>query len=602
MTTSDFHRRESSVGRTRVLCLSGCEDILRGGQRSWRIRSATFRLAYLTLAGGMYERWTIQPIARQEDYRRSNWPHSHFGGMALLVFSTRKQRGQRLLCHRVRVFSSFSTMVKVLCYCRRWLAVIGQAGVAGSDGDEWREARFMCFRWIQAHHFEDDVRAVTAGEKLPKRSRLRALHPFIGTGGLLRVGGRLQNAPLTYDEKHLIILPGHCLIMRRLIEQAHRDTLHGGPQLMRSHLGRMFWILRGPLVIPAVYRECVRCARFRATAMEQQIGPLPAVRVTPGRPFQVTGLDYAGPLPILFSKGRKAPSTKGYVAIFICMVVRAVHVEVVSDLTTSAFLPAFSRFCARRGRPAVLYSDNGTTFKGASRELRELFSKSSHLLESASNRLQKRGTVWKFIPPRAPHFGGLWEAAERSFKYHFRRVIGDPRLTFEELSTEAARIEACLNSRPLCPRSSRPEDLEALTPAHFLVGSSLLDYPEPYNEQTLNFTSRWRLLRGMRNLFWSRWRREVLSQMQQRSKWLTARESLQPGDMVLLRDDLCSPSSWPLARVEQVHPGSDGLVRVATIKTASSTFTRPIVKLIKLPTDAQAEEFYCRLNEKEKSE
>ncbi|XP_023314139.1 uncharacterized protein LOC111693556 [Trichogramma pretiosum] len=500
------------------------------------------------------------------------------------------------------VFSSFSKMVKVLCYCRRWLAVVGRAEVAGPDGDEWREAQFMCFRLIQAHHFGDDIKAVTAGEKLPKRSRLRALHPFIGTGGLLRVGGRLQNAPLTYDEKHPIILPGRCLIVRRLIEQAHRDTLHGGPQLMRSHLGRMFWILRGPRVIPAVCGDCVRCARFRATAVEQQMVPLPAVRVTPGRPFQVTGLDYAGPLPILFSKGRKAPSTKGYIAIFICMVVRAVYVEVVSDLTTSQALVGEQdptpespgvELRAESNRRCLLYR-----WPGASRELRELFSKSSPLLERASNRLQKRGIVWTFIPPRAPHFGGLWKAAVRSFKYHFRRVIGDTRLTFEELSTVAARIEACLNLRPLCPRSSRPEDLEA----HFLVGSSLLDYPEPYDDRTLNFTSRWRLLRGMRDLFWSQWRREVLSQMQQRSKWLTARESLRPGDMVLLKDDLCSPSSWPLARVEQVHPGSDGLVRVATIKTASSTFTRPIVKLIKLPTDAQAEEYYCRLNEKKTNE
>ncbi|KAL7291879.1 hypothetical protein TKK_0014437 [Trichogramma kaykai] len=464
----------------------------------------------------MYERWTIQPIARQEDYRRSNWPPSHFGGMALLGFSTRKQRGPASI-----VPSSESAQVMVA----------HQAPPPAVTSCLPNLSVFSSFSTM-AHHFGGDVKAVTAGEKLPKRSRLRALHPFIGTGGLLRVGGRLQNAPLTYDEKHPIILPGHCLIVRRLIEQAHRDTLHGGPQLMRSHLGHMFWILRVPRVIPAVCRDCVRCARFRATAMEQQMGPLPAVRVTPGRPFQVTGLDYAGPLPILFSKGRKAPSTKGYVAIFICMIVRAVHVEVVSDLTTSAFLAAFSRFCARRGRPAVLYSDNGTTFKGASREPHELFSKSSPLLESASNRLQKRGTVWKFIPPRVPHFGGLWEASMQSFKYHFRR----------------------------------------------------------------------RLLRGMRDLFWSRWRREVLLQMQQRSKWLTARESLQSGDMVLLKDDLCSPSSWPLARVEQVHPGSDGLVRVATIKTASSTFTRPIVKLIKLPTDAQAEEFYCRLNEKEKNE
>ncbi|KAL7290021.1 hypothetical protein TKK_0015750 [Trichogramma kaykai] len=104
----------------------------------------------------------------------------------------------------------------------------------------------------------------------------------------------------------------------------------------------------------------------------------------------------------------------------------------------------------------------------------------------------------------------------------------------------------------------------------------------------------------MRDLFWSCWRPEVLTQMQQRSKWLTDQESLKPGDMVLLKDDLCPPSAWPLARVDQVHPGSDGLVRVATIRTADSTFTRPIVELIKLPTDAEAEEYYCHLQEKAK--
>ncbi|CAB0033670.1 unnamed protein product [Trichogramma brassicae] len=500
------------------------------------------------------------------------------------------------------VFSCFNKMVKVLCHCRRWLAVVGRAKVEDDEEDEWREAQFLCLRRVQAHHFKDDLRAVTAGDKLPKKSQLKKLHPFIGYGGLLRVGSRLQHAPLSYDEKFPIILPGRCLIVRRLIELAHEDTLHGGPQLMRSHLGRMFWILHGPRIVHTVYQNCVRCARFRAAALEQLMGPLPAVRVTPGRPFQATRLDYAGPLPVLFSRGRKAPSTKGYIAIVICMVVRAVHVEVVSDLTTGAFLAAFSRFCARRGRPAVLYSDNATTFKGAARELRELFSEGSNLTELARNFMQKRGMVWKFIPPRAPHFGGLWEAAVRSFKHHIRRVIGDARLTFEELSTVAARIETCLNSRPLCSRSSRPEDYEALTPAHFLVGTSLLDYPDPYVSRTLSFTNRWRLLRGMRDMFWSRWRQEVLSQMQQRSKWLTARESLQPGDMVLLRDDLCTPSSWPLARVVQVHPGPDGLVRVATIKTDSSTFTRPIVKLIKLPTDTDAEEYHCRLKEKETKE
>ncbi|CAB0042117.1 unnamed protein product [Trichogramma brassicae] len=413
--------------------------------------------------------------------------------------------------------------------------------------------------------------------------------------GLLRVGGRLHHAQLSYNEKHPVILPGDCMFVRRMIETVHRELLHGGPQLMRSHLSRSVWIARGVHVIRGVCQRCVRCARYKAAAISQQMAPLPAVRVTPGRPFSITGVDYAGPLPVLFSKGKGARATKGYISIFICMVTRAVHVEVVSDLTAAAFLAAFSRFCSRRGLPSVMYSDNGTTFKGASKELMALFKQDSRFRAGVGRALAMRGTRWSFIPPRAPHFGGLWEAAVRSFKHHLKRVIGKSRLTYEELSTLAARIEACLNSRPLCPMSGDPDDLAALTPAHFLTGSSLLDYPEPYNpkEKPMYFTSRWRLLRNMRDMFWTRWRREVLNQLQQRSRWLDSRSNLQEGDMVLIRDELSPPSEWPLGRVTKTHPGSDGLVRVATIRTAQATFTRPVVKLTRLPTDKEAESYYA---------
>ncbi|KAL7290454.1 hypothetical protein TKK_0016142 [Trichogramma kaykai] len=308
-------------------------------------------------------------------------------------------------------------------------------------------------------------------------------------------------------------------MVKRLVRQAHLETLHGGAQLMSSHLARQFWITRGARVIQAVCHGCVKCTRFRAVSLDQQMAPLPSARVTPGRLFAKTGLDYAGPMSILFSRGRGVKTTKGYVAIFVCLVTRAVHIEVVSDLTTRAFLAAYSRFCARRGRPSIVYSDNATTFKGAAVELKSLFEKSSSFSRRIQAQLSKQGTKWSFIPPRAPHFGGLWEAAVRSFKHHFRRVVGETKLTFEELATLAARIEACLNSRPLRPLSSQPEDYAALTPGHFLVGSVLLDYPEPLNEgEILSLTDRWRLLRGLRDSFWRRWRKEVLSQMQQRNK------------------------------------------------------------------------------------
>ncbi|XP_014218126.1 uncharacterized protein LOC106643918 [Copidosoma floridanum] len=175
-------------------------------------------------------------------------------------------------------------------------------------------------------------------------------------------------------------------------------------------------------------------------------------------------MDYAGRTWILFSKGRGAKSTKGYLAIFVCMVTRAVHIEVVSNLTADSFIAAYARFCARRGVCDVLYSDNATNFKGAASELQRMFSRSSNFTVSLIESVATQGTNWSFIPPRAPHFGGLWKVAVRS------------------LSTLCAKIEACLNSRPLCPLSNEVSAELALTPSHFLVGSALLSHPEPYDE------------------------------------------------------------------------------------------------------------------------
>lgn len=300
-------------------------------------------------------------------------------------------------------------------------------------------------------------------------------------------------------------------------------------------------------MVQYVYRKCVVCVRFSGNPVQQQMAPLPACRLTSVRPFAYTGIDFAGPFPLRFSKGRGAKSIKGYIAIFVCLSIKAVHIEVVSDLTTDAFLAAFARFVARRGLCLRMYSDNGTTFKGAAAELRRLFAQSSAEMTKIAGTLSAQGTAWEFIPPRAPHFGGLWEAAVRSFKHHYKRIIGESKLTYEEMATLAAKIEACLNSRPLCPASSVGNDLVALTPGHFLVGTPLMSFPEPSEEIDLTtpLRCRWQMLTRMRNSFWFRWRSEVLHHLQQRSRWLKQRANLAVGDVVLIKDELTPPGRWP---------------------------------------------------------
>ncbi|GFU96474.1 integrase catalytic domain-containing protein [Trichonephila clavipes] len=181
------------------------------------------------------------------------------------------------------------------------------------------------------------------------------------------------------------------------------------------------------------------------------MGDLPTHRVTPSRPFSVCGVDYAGPINILRYRGRGAKTTKGYIALVVCFVTKALHLELVSDLTSEAFIASLKRFCARRGAPKHIYCDNGTTFVGARRKLQEIFKFVSKLNENEHfcYFLSQVNIEWYFSPPVSPHFGGLWEAGVKSIKYHLKRAIGNTNLTFEEFSTLLTQVEAILNSRPL---------------------------------------------------------------------------------------------------------------------------------------------------------
>lgn len=309
---------------------------------------------------------------------------------------------------------------------------------------------------------------------------------------------------------------------------------------------------------------------------------LPPDRISVEPPFAVTRVDFARPLLTKPTIRTRTPTEiKSYVAVFICFSSRAIHLELVSDLTTAAFLAGLKRFISGRGAPTTIYSDNGTNFTGASGELQRQF---CALLndESISTFATERAINWRFNPPSSPHMGGLWEAAVRSMKTHLYRTIGSQLLTFEELSTVLCQIEAVLNSRPIVPLANSASLADAVTPGHFLIGRPLTSIPDEMAEPTkLDYTHRWRLITQLWNSFWLRWSEENLRHLQRRNKWQRSTRSFQINDIVLLRDETTSPLSWPLGRITQVFPGHDGAIRVVDVLTRSGTILRrPVAKLV----------------------
>ncbi|GBM59033.1 hypothetical protein AVEN_7415-1 [Araneus ventricosus] len=302
---------------------------------------------------------------------------------------------------------------------------------------------------------------------------------------------------------------------------------------------------------------------------------LPSVIITPDRPFKRVGVDFCGPFLTKPNVIRSKVKFKSYFALFICMWSKAIHIELVYDLSTAAFLAALRRFLSRRGFPSVIYSDNGTNFKGAVNHLRHLFNiaKGSEIQQfCTSNYIQ-----WHFIPPYSLNHGGLWEASIKLAKHHLIRVCKSTILNFEEMTTLLCQIEACINSRPLTPLSSDPSDISALTPGHFLIGSSLLDLPEPTNAQPkLPLSVRWQTIQYQRKQFWTRWSREYLHHLQHRPKWASPKRDLQVDDLVLVQDPLSSPLHYILGRIVKTFPGQDARTRVVAVRTRDGEITRSI--------------------------
>ena len=489
-------------------------------------------------------------------------------------------------------FSSFSKLIRVIAFCLRFVVHCkGQKENRQNmelSCEELDRATITVIKQIQAETYNVELRDLKNHNKVSHKSKLLSLNPYIDHFGILRVGGRIDKAHLSLEERHPIILPPKHTVTRLIIKQEHFRHLHVGPQALLYNLRLKYWIVNAKREINSVLRNCIVCFKVKPKQSTQLMGQLPEARLIPHRPFSITGVDYAGPVYLKQSVRRNAALVKAYIVLFICFATKAIHLELATKLTTDAFISTLQRFVSRRGICKHLYSDNAKTFLGAKRELEEFVSlhTSKEFKERTLKFLSSQGISWHFTTPYAPHTGGLWEGNIRMMKYHLKRVVGNSYLTYEQFSTVLTQIEAILNSRPLCPMSTDVNDLMPLTPGHSLIGQPLTAIPQPlYTEINTNRLSNYEYLQHLVQNFWSRWKKEYLLQLQQRNKWKFQSRNFEVGQLVLLKNVTSYSMVWNLGRIVDIYHGSDGLVRTVKVKTKHGEFKRPITQVCLLPDE-----------------
>ncbi|GFY12252.1 integrase catalytic domain-containing protein [Trichonephila clavipes] len=492
-----------------------------------------------------------------------------------------------ILSTLLRKSNSYMKIVRIFSYVLRFSNNVNKRKLTLSgplSATDIDQAETKLIRKVQEQVFLAEIKSLQSKGVVSPNSKLRNLNPFIDSDGLLRVGGRLSNSDFPYVNKHPAILPGNHNLTVQIIVHFHRKNLHTGASSLLHYVREKFWPLNGRSLCRKVVHECIVCFKSRPLVSSQLMGNLPRDRVVPDYPFNCSGVDFCGPFMIRYKIQRKGILHKIYICVFVCFVSKAIHIEIVSDLTSDAFIATLKRFFSRRGKCAKLYSDNGKTFVGANKELKRFLKLIEDSDDNLAGFLSAEGIEWKFIPPRAPSFGGLWEALVKSIKYHLRRVASGSNLTYEEFLTVCIQIEGILNSRPLCPLSSNSDDLNALTPAHFLIGRSMTSVVKPnLIELKENALNKWQRITRLVQLIWNKWHRCYLSELQQRNKWQFKKQNVNVGDLVVLIEDNMPTFKWPLGRITEIYSGSDALIRVVKVKTQFGEYKRAISRVCLLP-------------------
>ncbi|XP_063636132.1 uncharacterized protein LOC134806742 [Cydia splendana] len=439
-------------------------------------------------------------------------------------------------------------------------------------------AEKLLVRASQEDSYEKERGRIASGRAPDKDDRLAKLSVYMDGDHIIRLRGRIAAGDLEEETVRPIVLHGKHHYTKLYVSHVHEQLHHGGTEIVVNDLRQRVHIVKIRPTVKQVIAQCPKCRLRRAKPAAPSTGDLPAARLAHHvRPFTYTGLDYYGPQEVTVGRHRE----KRYVALFTCMTSRAVHLEMVASLSTDSAINALRRFIARRGCPTELWSDNGTAFRGAHRELAEAMRDAAHA----------RRINWRFLPPAAPFMAGVWERMVRTVKEAMKATLHEKYPSDETLQTLLAEAEATVNSRPLTYVAVNPEDPPALTPNMILLGPDCYSpAPGTFEESDTNARQHWKRAQQLADTFRQRWVREYAPLLQHRREPYDGGVAPAVGDVVIICDSNLPRNTWPRGIVTRTYPGKDGVVRVVDVSTSKGhVLRRPTKKIVVLPVGSRSD-------------
>lgn len=499
--------------------------------------------------------------------------------------------------HRFERFGNWKSLVRSIAFLKNKLK--NKKSEKKVDMKcSFREAEQVVIRTVQREFYEDEFQCLENKRPLRKDSTLLQLNPIIDENGIMRVGGRINQANISSNERNPIILTSKHWVATLIVRFYHDKTQHQGRHFTSGAVRTNgYWIVGGKRLVSSILHKCVTCRKLRRSTEHQKMADLPKDRLQPDPPFTSVGIDTFGPWSVVTRRTRGgAANSKRWAIIFTCMSTRGVHIEVVEEMSTSSFINAFKRFVSIRGDVKLIRSDRGTNFVGATDHLG--INRINVEDGPIKNYLHDNGIEWHFNSPHSSHMGGIWERMIRTTRSILNSMIAKlpgRELSHEVLVTLLAEVSAIINSRPLTCISYDAEEPFPLTPSLLITQKPNVLIPKNVSFDCKDmYRSQWKHVQYLAETFWHRWRKEYLQSLQTRRKWIDRQNNIAEGDVVLLKDNQAHRINWPIGLVTKIFPSTDNLVRKVELRIVRtgdknslkvSNFVRPISELVLLVSD-----------------